>query len=254
MKHKRGEREKERIMSRRQCGGKNAILDWSSFTAGMKDCLPTVFGYLSIGFAAGVIGRTAGLSVAEIALMSVMVYAGSAQFIMSGMLASGSSLFSITLTVFFVNLRHLLMSAALSPYFRHLPAWKNGILGAQLTDETFAVASAKLGGKEKGSGSWMLGLNMTAQINWLLATVAGAIFGQWIADPHALGLNFALPAMFVGLIVMQLVERRRWKKDLEVALSAALLAVAGSVLGSGSAGLIIAVIIAATIGAWREWK
>src|SRR5690606_22248911 len=59
------------------------------FVQGVKDCLPTVLGYLSIGFAAGVVERTAGFSLLEIALLSLLLYAGSAQFITAGMMMAG---------------------------------------------------------------------------------------------------------------------------------------------------------------------
>lgn len=62
-----------------------------SFLKGVKDCIPTLLGYLSIGLAAGVVQKTAGLSIAEIALISLMLYAGSAQFIAAGMIAVSSS-------------------------------------------------------------------------------------------------------------------------------------------------------------------
>jgi len=227
----------------------------SAFVAGIKDCLPTVFGYLSIGFAFGVIGRTMGLSIVEILFMSIFVYAGSSQFIMTGMIAAGGTPVSIAITVFFVNLRHLLMSASLSPYFKHLPAWKAIIIGTQLTDETFGVAATKLSGQTAASGRWMLGLNMTAHINWVFATVVGAIFGQWIANPEQLGLGFALPAMFVGLLVVQFLDRGKWRTDLIVAGAAVACTVACSIWISQTAGVMIAAMAAATIGAWIDkWR
>jgi Predicted branched-chain amino acid permease (azaleucine resistance) len=226
-----------------------------SFMQGVKDCLPTVLGYLSIGFAAGVVEKTAGLSMAEIALMSVLLYAGSAQFITAGVLAAGNPATAIIATVFFVNLRHLLMSAAIAPFFRHLPIWKNVLIGSQLTDETFGVATTALSGKSRGSFRWMIGLNLTAYLNWLAANLAGGYFGQWIASPEKFGLDFALPAMFIGLFMLQWKERAKFRVDLIVALSAVVVAVAGTVFISGSAGVLIAIIIAASVGVWVEkWK
>ncbi|WP_438446645.1 AzlC family ABC transporter permease [Gorillibacterium sp. sgz5001074] len=226
-----------------------------AFLQGVKDCIPTVLGYLSIGFAAGVIGKTSGLSVMEIVLMSVFVYAGSAQFIMSAMLAAGSPGLAITMTVFLVNLRHLLMSASVAPYFKHLPIWKNLILGAQLTDETFGVASTMLPGRERGSGRWMLGLNMTAQVNWVLATAIGAVFGLWIEDPTGYGLDFALPGMFIGLLVLQLLARSKWRVDLIVMGTAVAATLIGCLWLSPSLSVLAAIVIAATAGmaveAWR---
>lgn len=225
------------------------------FIQGVKDCLPTVLGYLSIGFAAGVVEKTAGLSLAEIALMSLLLYAGSAQFIAAGMMAAGNPSTAIIFTVFFVNLRHLLMSAVLAPYFRHLPLWKNVLIGSQLTDETFGVAVTKLAGKSRGSDLWMFGLNLTAYLNWLLANVAGGVFGQWITSPEKFGLDFALPAMFIGLFMLQLTERSKVGVDLFVAMSAVVIAIAGTVLVSASAGVLIAIVIAASVGVWIEkWK
>lgn len=114
--------------------------DKDGFMRGVKDCVPTLLGYLSIGLAAGVVQKTAGLSIAEIALMSLILYAGSAQFIAAGMIAASSSPTAIIITILFVNLRHLLLSAALSPYFRHLSPLRNILVGSLLTDETFGVA------------------------------------------------------------------------------------------------------------------
>lgn len=241
-------REKEAALDRR-------VSNDESFMQGVKDCLPTVLGYLSIGFAAGVVEKTSGMSLAEIALMSLLLYAGSAQFIAAGMMVASTPATAIIFTVFFVNLRHLLMSAAMAPYFRHLPVWQNVSIGALLTDETFGVAATRLSGKSKGSYQWMSGLNLTGYINWLVANVAGGIFGQWIATPEKFGLDFALPAMFIGLFMLQLMERSKHRVDLLVAISAVVIAVAGTVYVSGSAGVLIAIIIAASIGVWVEkWK
>ena len=222
------------------------------FVQGVKDCLPTVLGYLSIGFAAGVVERTAGLSLAEIALMSLLLYAGSAQFIAAGMMMAGTPATPIIVTVFFVNLRHLLMGAALASFFRHLPMWKNVVIGSQLTDETFGVAVTRLSGKSRGNYWWMLGLNLTAYLNWFLANMAGGIFGEWITHPERLGLDFALPAMFIGLLVLQLMERSKAGIDFVVALAAVILVIIGSVFVSESIGVLLATIFAATIGVWLE--
>src|SRR5258708_26141836 len=107
----------------------------------MRAAVPVVFGYLGIGIAAGIVERAAGLSYAEVLLISTVLYAGSAQFVVTSMLSLASPASAIVLTGFFLNLRHLLLSAALSPALRGVPAWKNAILGLQLTDATFVVAS-----------------------------------------------------------------------------------------------------------------
>lgn len=229
--------------------------DEDTFIRGVKDCVPTLLGYLSIGFAAGVVEKTAGLSIAEIALMSLLLYAGSAQFIAAGMMASSSSIFTIIITIFFVNLRHLLLSAALSPYFRHLTPFKNMLVGSLLTDETFGVAISKTASKKNISDKWMHGLNITAYLNWFVANMAGAFFGQWISNPEHLGLNFALPAMFIGLLILAMLNRSKIVTDVIVAVCAVVIAVGVSMLTSNSLGVIVATVIASTIGmVIDKWK
>lgn len=80
------------------------------FKDGLRDALPTALGYISIGLAFGVLASAAHLSPVEVGLMSTLVYGGSAQFAMVAMFVSQANLASITLTVFLVNLRNMLMS------------------------------------------------------------------------------------------------------------------------------------------------
>lgn len=226
-----------------------------SFLKGVKDCIPTLLGYLSIGLAAGVVQKTAGLSIAEIALMSLILYAGSAQFIAAGMIAVSSSPAAIIITIFIVNLRHILLSAALSPYFRHLTPLRNMLVGSLLTDETFGVAINQTLHKQRISEKWMHGLNITAYLNWFLANVAGAFLAQWISDPDQFGLQFALPAMFIGILVISMLDRSKIKLDLVVAILAVIIAIGSSFVFSSSVGVIIATVIASTVGMVLEkWK
>ncbi|PZE19929.1 AzlC family ABC transporter permease [Paenibacillus xerothermodurans] len=219
-----------------------------TFLQGVKDCVPTLLGYLSIGFAAGVVEKTAGLSIAEIALLSVLLYAGSAQFIFAGMIGASASVTGIIFTIFFVNLRHILLSAALSPYFRHLSPIKNILIGSLLTDETFGVASNNTAGRQYLSERWMHGLNVTAYLNWIAANIAGAYLGQWITNPEKFGLDFALPAMFIGLLVLQMASRGKIAVDIVVALSAVVIVVVMNMMSFGSVSIIAATILASTIG------
>lgn len=223
-----------------------------SFRQGAVDCVPTLLGYLSIGFAAGVIEATAGMSLLEIGLLSLFLYAGSAQFITAGMVMAGAPIASIVATVFIVNLRHLLMSAALAPKFAAYSPLKNFLIGAQLTDETFGVASSRLTGGERHADRWMFGLNVTAQANWIIANLLGALLGGWIADPERYGLHYALPAMFIGLAAMIVMERKQYKRDLLVIGCAA----GGFALAylwlPGHLAVMVAAVLAAVAGAVTE--
>ena len=192
--------------------------DLTSFYQGAKDCIPTLIGYVSIGVAAGVVGSSSGLSVLEVGLLSALVYAGAAQFIFCALIASGSPYSAIVLTVFIVNFRHFLLSMALAPQFTGYSLWKNIGIGTLLTDESFGVAITKVVRKENMDARWMYGLNITAYLSWILSCTAGAMFGKWIADPAVFGLDFALTAMFVALLVLQLTNGVKGKVKLYLSL------------------------------------
>ncbi|HEY8346586.1 MAG TPA: AzlC family ABC transporter permease [Symbiobacteriaceae bacterium] len=219
----------------------------SSFLEGVRAAGPVMLGYLPIGFAFGVLARTAGLTVAEIGLMSVLVYAGSAQFIGAAMIGAGAPAPAIISTTFLVNLRHLLMSTALVPSLRQNRAWQNSLLAFGITDETFALNSALLRG-QPASPAFVAGVHVSAQASWVLASVAGALVGQMAANTEALGLDFALPAMFIGLLVPQISGAERWKKVLS-ALVAAAVSIGILLLSPGSGWAIIgATVVGATVG------
>lgn len=230
-------------------------LQGNSYLQGFKDCIPTLLGYLSIGFAAGVVERTAGFSLLEIALISLLLYAGSGQFIAAGMVAAASPVLSIIVTIFFVNARHLLLSAAIAPYFKGLSSGKSFFIGSLLTDETFGVAAAKATEQKRLGYKWMVGLNITAYLFWCAANIAGGLVGEWIPEPEKFGLDFALPGMFIGLLALQWISRKKYKLDFMVVMIAAVSVVAVSTIMPGSAAVIVAIMAAATGGMVIErWK
>lgn len=110
----------------------------------MQAALPIVFGYVPIGLAFGALARQIGLSLWQIGLMSALVYAGSSQFIAVSLLGAGAGLLTIIVTTFLVNLRHLLMSSALSPYLPRLNGHFLALLAFGVTDETFALNITRL--------------------------------------------------------------------------------------------------------------
>lgn len=175
-----------------------------TFLQGVKDCIPTLLGYISIGIAFGVVGIASGISVLEIFLLSVLVYAGSAQFIFCGLYLAGAPVTAIIVTIFIVNLRHLLMSLTIAPYFIQHSTLRNIGFGTLLTDETFGVSVVSAAKEGRLGGKWMNGLNVTAYTTWIAACTIGGIIGQWLPDPEKWGLDYALVAMFVALLVLTL--------------------------------------------------
>lgn len=214
---------------------------------GMVQAVPIVLGYIPVGFAYGVLAQKAGLSPFNTLLMSIIVYAGSAQLIAVGLIASGLTPLSIIITTFIVNLRHMLMSAALSP---HLQSWRKPELAAfayELTDESFAVHATRINGQERPK-SETIAINVTAQVSWVLGTALGIFGGQMIADIKPFALDYALPAMFIALLVMQIKN----KVQVIVAVLAGVFSLGLYLIGFRQWYVIIATVLAATLGVVLE--
>lgn len=211
--------------------------------------VPIMLGYLPIGMAFGVLASTAGLNVYSAAAMSVFVFAGSSQLIAVGLIGAGASVAAITVTVFLVNLRHLLMSASLAPYLKNIKAWQQALFSAELTDESFAIHVTYF--KKYGVPPFieLFALNFSAHLAWISGTVIGAWVGGRLALPiEAYGIDFALPAMFIALLVMQMEQRRH----VAVALLAAVFGISFYMLGMEQLYIILATIIAAACGVLLE--
>lgn len=223
---------------------------YGSFMDGMKACVPTILGYLGIGFALGVVGKGVGLSVLAIFLMSVIVYAGSAQFIICGLIAIQAPITSIIATVFLVNLRHFLMSLSVAPYFRQASLLENVGIGTLLTDESYGVLTMALKRMGKVSVAWTNGLNICAYLTWIVATVLGGLLGNFIPEPEVFGLDFALVAMFLGLFLFQveLPLKTKTKQTLLVLLSVTLVLYVLMWLTTPEIAVIVSALVGCLVG------
>ncbi len=112
----------------------------SAFIGGVKGVAPILLGVIPFGMIYGVLAIGAGLSAGAAQAMSSVVFAGSAQFVATGLFRVGAPGVVLVLTTLIVNLRHILYSASVAPYLKHL-SWKWKLLLAYLlTDEAYAVA------------------------------------------------------------------------------------------------------------------
>lgn len=169
--------------------------------------MPTVFGYIGIGISFGIVAASAGMSILMATLMSLIVYTGSAQFILVSLLAIGTPIISIVLSVFLVNSRMVLMSMTTANFFKKNSIFENIVIGSLITDESFALSMNKLNYTDgKLSFKWFNTVNLLAYLVWAASTMVGAMLGKVISDPEKLGLDFALVAMFIGLLYLQLIS------------------------------------------------
>ncbi len=217
------------------------------FWQGAATARPIVLGYFGIGLTCGIAGANAGLSPSEVFCLSLLVFAGSAQFVFAQLWTAGA--WVLWPAIFFLNFRHFLYSASFAPLVRELsPKMRFGI-GTQLTDETFSLASAILNGRHLRTGSWMLGLNLAAYSSWCLSNLLGALLGDNLEGTDALGLDFALPAMYAAIFVLLV---RAFRKEKNTILMVAVVA-AGATIGLGllyphPSNVLIAAMLAASLG------
>ena len=214
------------------------------FLNGVKESYPIVLGYIPIGIAFGVLANSTGISPLGVLFISLVLFAGSAQFITVSMLASLASGISIVFTILIVNFRHFLMSSAYSKYFKNDKIYSLAILSYFITDESFAIGINKAKYEnEEFNKSYLLGVELSGYFTWAIFTTIGAIVGNFITDFDALGLDFALPAMFIGLLALLI----KTKKDLIVCILAGVLTILLSLTFVASFAVIISSIFASII-------
>lgn len=209
---------------------------------GLSAAVPIWIGYAAVGVPFGVLAGQAGLSILQIALMSIIVFAGSSQFIAVSMIGSGSGILPVIVTTFFVNLRHLLMSSTLALHLNGVSKGRLSLLAAEITDETFAVNLTRF-----ARGDWderkALVVNYTSHLAWVVSSVAGGMLGHVIPQ-GAFGIDYALTAMFLALLVLQIISSLVGF----IAVVSGVLAVIIAQVLPGNWYVIIATVVAATLG------
>ncbi len=217
----------------------------TEFLSGVRDELPILLGVAPFGLIYGVLALSAGLPPAIAFAMSSIVFAGSAQFLGAQLIGAGTPFAVILLSTFVINLRHMLYSASVAPYVKHLsPLWKI-LLAYLLTDEAYAVTIThyrQMGDSPERNAHWyFLGAGLTLWSGWQISTLIGIIVGAQV--PPAWSLDFALALTFIALVVPALHTRA----DIASAVSAGVVALAGMNLPF-KLGLVLAALVGVTVG------
>jgi 4-azaleucine resistance transporter AzlC len=209
------------------------------------DGLGIIVGASGFGFVFGISAADAGYSPVEAGAMSVIVFAGAAQFAAIGYVVSGFSWPLIALLTAFLNARHVLYAASLAPYLADRSRVVRAIMAHLLTDEAFALTIAhwRRTGRADLWGYWWAAI-VTTFIPWNVATLAGVLIGGSIPDPTRLGLDVVFPAAMAGLAVGLVTGRR----DLAAALAGAIIGVGVGLAWDPAAGLLLGGLIGPLVG------
>jgi 4-azaleucine resistance transporter AzlC len=221
----------------------------SEFFSGIKAEAPILLGTIPFGLIYGVSARGFGLPTALTQAMSVIIFAGSAQFVVIQLLNASVPAGVILLTACIINLRHALYSASLAPYLKQRGLFWRLLLPYLLTDEAYAVAIThyQQPGQSERKHWYFLGAGLVLWLTWQIATAAGLLLGAHI--PASWSLDFTLPLTFIALVIPTLKK----PADVIAACSAGLIAVLAARLPL-NAGLLVATFIGIVLGLLFEKK
>jgi 4-azaleucine resistance transporter AzlC len=177
------------------------------FWSGVRDEAPILLGVAPFGLLFGALAIRTHLSSVAAQAMSSIIFAGSAQFIATQLVATGTSGLVIVMVVFVVNLRHALYSASVAPHVRQLGAGWKLLLSYLLTDEAYAVTITHYNreGDSPDRHWYFLGAGLTLWSAWQASTAVGIFIGAQI--PASWPLSFVLPLTFIALVVPALKDR-----------------------------------------------
>ncbi|ADV68624.1 AzlC family ABC transporter permease [Deinococcus maricopensis] len=174
----------------------------AAFRAGFVAMLPLWLGVAPFAAAYAVTARAGGLSVLETMLMSLTVFAGSAQVSAAGLFGQGAGAVGVLGTTLLLNVRHVLYGLSLG---RELPmtGWRRVVAAQFLTDEAYGIVLAS--GVRRFA--FLLGAELSLYVVWNVCTLLGALAGAWVPDPERLGVGFVFPLAFLGLLLPLLRSR-----------------------------------------------
>lgn len=163
--------------------------------------VPVMAGYLSIGIAFGLLMQEMGYNVFWALLISLILYAGSMQFVLLQFLSGGASLLTVAVTTLLVNSRHLFYGLSFMDTFRSMGK-KYLYMVHSLTDETYSLLCSYQPQEGEDGKQVMFWISLLDHIYWLIGTALGALAGGLIPFDTT-GIDFAMTALFVVIFVEQ---------------------------------------------------
>lgn len=178
----------------------------SEFRSGIQSGISIALGYAPVALTFGLLAKSTGLTVIETVMMSLIVFAGAAQYIALQLIAVGTGVFEIILTTFILNIRHFLMCASLNEKVEEDHPLKKALYSFGITDETFSVAAVKEG---RVSTGYLFGVISISYGSWVIFSGIGHVIGASLPQVLQQSMSVALYAMFIGLLVPSLKKQRK---------------------------------------------
>lgn len=172
-----------------------------AFIAAFPYTIPIMAGFVFLGLACGIYSHSLGLPAWVPTLMSILIFAGSSEFVVASMLTGAFNPLQVFLTAFVVNARHLFYGISMLERFRNLGA-KRLYLIFGMCDETFSINYATQAPDGVDRGWFMFFITILNQLYWVVGCTLGGVFGT-LLNVDASGLSFAMTALFVVIFLDQ---------------------------------------------------
>jgi 4-azaleucine resistance transporter AzlC len=178
----------------------------ADFLAGVRVALPITLGVIPFGMVAGVAAVNVGIPAIHAVAMSVIIFAGASQLAAAELIGRNAPVAVVILTVLVVNLRMMMYSASIAPYFERESARWKAALSYLLTDQAYAVSLLKFRNDGTTSRRWyFLGVALSLWVVWQAATVVGILLGASV--PGGWHLEFTIPLVFLAVLVPAVTDR-----------------------------------------------
>ena len=190
--------------------------------------IPVLTGYLVLGFGFGIILKSNGYGILLAFAMSLLIYAGSMQYVAVGLLTGGTSLITAALTTLMVNARHLFYGISMLAKYKNMGKRKPYLIFA-LTDETYSlVCNDNPNIKPEQRANYYFFVSLFNQFYWIAGSVLGAVVGTLIKF-NSEGIDFALTALFLTIFLEQwLTTKKHLPAIIGLVVSVACLFIFGS--------------------------
>lgn len=167
--------------------------------AGLADIWPVMLAVAPIAGLFGALAVAKGLTIGEASAMSVLVFAGGAQFAALELWTYPVPVAALVFSTLLINARHVLMGASLMPKLGRFSRLQRLAGMFMLTDEAWALAERRALARPLTPAYWFA-LAGTLGLTWIVSSVLGAWLGSFLGDPRRIGADFAFTALFIGLI------------------------------------------------------
>lgn len=219
------------------------------FLEGSRLSIPIALGYFPVSFTFGLMAVRGGIPVWIVILISMTNLTSAGQFAGTNLIIAGAGLAEIAVTTFVINIRYMLMSLSLSQRLAAgVSNLKRLLMAFGVTDETFTVAAMQ---KRDINFSFMAGLELLPYMGWAAGTAAGALVCTLLPETLQNSMGIALYAMFIALVIPAAKKSRAALivAGCAILLSAVLKWIPIFSFVSGGWRIIIATVIACTLGA-----